>query len=128
MESVWREIMAVMILWSPNSWPACHEFESNTIEDPPCTLHKHVEYVEAQLSSRRYGVAQAQIIPFRSRVRLGLDQKSSRSISEPRLTQLFWNSTTEKTPFSQFGLPASRREASTKCCAVCWAQWDREQR
>ncbi|GFT69579.1 hypothetical protein TNCV_1298151 [Trichonephila clavipes] len=38
-------------------YPACHKIESCTTESPPCRKSPmHVKYVEAQMSSRWWGV------------------------------------------------------------------------
>ncbi|GFW60207.1 hypothetical protein TNCV_1842881 [Trichonephila clavipes] len=37
-------------------WPACHEFEPSTAEDPPRRGLMHVKSVETQTSSRWCGV------------------------------------------------------------------------
>ncbi|GFV66613.1 hypothetical protein TNCV_1612221 [Trichonephila clavipes] len=30
-----------------DSWPACHEFEPNTVEDPPCSEAMDVKFIES---------------------------------------------------------------------------------
>ncbi|GFT63688.1 hypothetical protein TNCV_871141 [Trichonephila clavipes] len=39
-----------------DSWAACHEFESSTPENLPCKGVMHVKSVEAEKSSRWWGV------------------------------------------------------------------------
>ncbi|GFX29162.1 hypothetical protein TNCV_3216971 [Trichonephila clavipes] len=39
-----------------DSWPPCHKFEPSTTKDPPCTGVMYVNSVEAQKSSRWFGV------------------------------------------------------------------------
>ncbi|GFU24119.1 hypothetical protein TNCV_2007121 [Trichonephila clavipes] len=58
----WQSVEAGLCDWPqevlrrPCSWLACHEFEPNTAEDPPCRDAMHVKSVEAQTSSCWCGV------------------------------------------------------------------------
>ncbi|GFW18296.1 hypothetical protein TNCV_4008351 [Trichonephila clavipes] len=46
-----------------DSWPACHEFDPSTAEDPPFRRAMHVNLTRAQTSFRWCGVVNRRVVP-----------------------------------------------------------------